>query len=201
MKVEVDGVNTILLHAFARCGHGLRPQSVKTGDPVPVFVYPVVEPKEYIGASRGRLVSHLPLVSNERLNLAHIRCLTGTELGGFEIDASLLEIHSVPAKVEKFAQPSADILGQHEEAAQRRMQQVTENAVVTVWQSHPPGVLPFRPLVKIATASRHRMNLAELDADFESFADFGEIAIDRGVGNLLSPAVFTESLAVCDGQF
>jgi hypothetical protein len=36
------------------------------------------------------------------------------------------------------------------------------------------------------------MNLAELDTDLEGFADFGEIAIDRGVGNLLSPAVFTE---------
>src|ERR1035438_6224206 len=43
-----------------------------------------------------------------------VELVTGTEFGGFKIDASLLEIHSVPAKAQKFAQAPADVVSQHE---------------------------------------------------------------------------------------
>ena len=45
------------------------------------------------------------------------------------------------------------------------------------------------------------MNLTQLDADLEGFADLGEIAINRCVGNLLLPSMLTESLTVGYGQF
>ena len=42
---------------------------------------------------------------------------------------------------------------------------------------------------------------AELDADFEGFADLRKISIDRGVRNILLAAMLTECLAVSDRQF
>jgi hypothetical protein len=105
MKVKVEGVNTLSLHAIAERGHGLGPQAVKTGDSLSILIYPVVEPDEYIGAVRGHPVSHLPLTSNEWLHLAHKRRLAGSEFGGFEIDASLLEVATEPITYAEIVAP------------------------------------------------------------------------------------------------
>jgi len=80
------------------------------------------------------------------------------------------------------------------------VQLIAEEGVVAIRQPDAARVLDFGPLVEVATAGRHLVDLAELHRDLERLADLRKVAVDGGVLDAERAAMGAVCAAVIDGD-
>jgi hypothetical protein len=126
VKMEGQWFKAVGLRLLSEQRYRIVPEAVKARDGFPVFVKPIVEPKEYVRALREKEIAAGLLLPKRILHFAHERRLSRAEFRRFEVDTPLVEIHTVPWKAQQLAQAATNVVADHEQAAKCRMERIPE---------------------------------------------------------------------------